>query len=38
MNGQLCVPAAVSPGREPSCTHWIGGRLGPRTGLEAVVK
>jgi hypothetical protein len=27
-----------TPGRRTSCTHWIGGWVGPRAGLDAVVK
>jgi hypothetical protein len=33
VSGQLQVPAALIPD-----AHWIGGWVGPRTGLDAVVK
>jgi hypothetical protein len=33
MSGQPHTPAALPPG-----THWIGGWLGPRAVLDAVVK
>jgi hypothetical protein len=33
---QLHVPAALLPGKEPPGTHWIGGRVGPRAGLDMV--
>jgi hypothetical protein len=33
MNGQHHAPAALPPG-----THWIGGWVGPRAGLEDVEK
>jgi hypothetical protein len=36
--GQLHVPAALPPGKEPPVTHWTGGWVGPRAGLDAVVK
>jgi hypothetical protein len=36
MNGQLHASAALPPGKEPLDTHWIGGWVGPRTGLDDV--
>jgi len=27
-----------APGKEPPGTHWIGGWVGPRAGLDAAVK
>jgi hypothetical protein len=38
VSGQLHVPAALPLGKEPPGTHWIGGLVGPRTGLEDVEK
>jgi hypothetical protein len=37
VSGQLHAPAALPPGKKPD-TLWIGGWVGPRTVLEAVVK
>jgi len=37
MNGQLHALAALPSGRAPG-THWIGGWVGPRVSLDAVVK
>jgi hypothetical protein len=37
VSGQLHAPAALSPERIPG-TNWIGGWVGPRAGLEAVVE
>jgi hypothetical protein len=37
VSGQLHTPAALPSGRSPG-THWIGGWVGPRAGLDAVVK
>jgi len=37
VSGQLHAPAALPPGKEP-VTHWIGGWVGPRAVLDAVVK
>jgi hypothetical protein len=34
VSGQLHAPAALPPGKDPSRTHWIGGWVGPRTGLD----
>jgi hypothetical protein len=36
--GQLHAPTALLPGKYPSDTYQIGGCLGPRAGLEAVMK
>jgi len=38
MSGQRHVPAALSPEKEPPGTHWIGGGVDPRTGLDIVSK
>jgi hypothetical protein len=38
VNGQLHTPAALPPGKDPPGTRWIGGWVGPRVVLEAVVK
>jgi hypothetical protein len=35
VNGQLHDLAALPPGKE---RHWIGGWVGPRAGLDVVVK
>jgi hypothetical protein len=37
VSGQLHAPAALPPEKAPG-THWIGGWVGPRAVLEAVVK
>jgi hypothetical protein len=37
VSGQLHAPAALSGVRAPG-THWIGGWVRPKAGLEAVVK
>jgi hypothetical protein len=37
VNGQLLAPAALHKERALS-SHWIGGWVGPRAGLEAMVK
>jgi hypothetical protein len=37
VNGELHAPAAYPRERAPG-THWIGGRVGPRAVLDAVVK
>jgi hypothetical protein len=34
---QLHAPPALSPGKAPG-THWIGGWVGPRAVLDAVVR
>jgi hypothetical protein len=38
VNGQIHAPATLPPGQKPSNTHWIGGCVGPRVGLDAVAK
>jgi hypothetical protein len=39
MSGQLHAPAALPPGKEPPPrTHWIGGWVDPRAGLDDVEK
>jgi hypothetical protein len=37
VSGQLHAPAALFWRKNPS-THWIGGWVGPRAGLDAVAK
>jgi len=37
VDGQVHVPTALTPGKVPG-THWIGGWVGPRAGLDAVVR
>jgi hypothetical protein len=36
MSDQLHAPAALPPGKEPPVTHWTGGWVNPRTGLDDV--
>jgi hypothetical protein len=36
VNGQLHVPADLPPGKDPPGTLWIGGWVGPRTGMDYV--
>jgi hypothetical protein len=38
MSGQLHAPLTLPPGERAPGTHWIGGRLGPRAGLDMVSK
>jgi hypothetical protein len=38
VSGQLHAPAALPPGKEPPGTHWIGGWMAPRAGLENLEK
>jgi hypothetical protein len=38
VSGQLHAPAASPPGKTATGTHWIGGWVGPRTVLDAVLK
>jgi hypothetical protein len=37
-SGQLHTPAALPPRERAPGTHWIGGFVGPRDVLDAVVK
>jgi hypothetical protein len=37
VNGQLHIPAAVSPGEKASGTHHLGGWVSPITGMDAVL-
>jgi hypothetical protein len=38
VSGQLQPPAAFPPRERVPDDHWIGGWVGPRAGLDAVVK
>jgi hypothetical protein len=38
VSGQLHAPAALTPRERAPGTHWIGGWVGPRAVLDAVVK
>jgi hypothetical protein len=38
VSGQLYAPAALSPGKRSPGIRWIGGWVGPRAVLDAVVK
>jgi hypothetical protein len=38
VSGQLHSPAALPPGERAAGTHWIGGRAGPRAGMDTVSK
>jgi hypothetical protein len=38
VSGQLHASAALPPWKEPPGTHWIGGWVGPRAVLDAMVK
>jgi hypothetical protein len=35
---ELHAPAALPPKERSPGTHWLGGRVGPRVGLDAVEK
>jgi len=37
VSGQVHAPAAIPRWRDPPRTHWIGGWMGPRAGLNTVV-
>jgi hypothetical protein len=37
VSGQLYAPAALPPRERVPGTHWIGGRVDPRSGLDAAV-
>jgi hypothetical protein len=36
VSGQLHASAALSPLENVAGTHWVGGWVGPKVGLEAV--
>jgi hypothetical protein len=36
VSDQLHAPAALSPGKEPPTTHWIGGWVDPIADLDDV--
>jgi hypothetical protein len=38
VSGQLQAQVALPPEKKPPGTHWIGGWVGPRVGLDAVEK
>jgi hypothetical protein len=38
MTGQLHAPAAFNTGERAPDTHWLGGWVGPRAGLDMVSK
>jgi hypothetical protein len=38
VSGQLHPPAALTSGKEPPGTHWIGGWVSSRAGLDMVSK
>jgi hypothetical protein len=38
VSGHLRAPAALPPGKTAPGTHWMGGWLGPRDGLDNVKK
>jgi hypothetical protein len=38
MSGQLHAPASLVPGESTLPTNWIGGWVGPKSGLDAVAK
>jgi hypothetical protein len=38
VNGQLHAPVALLPGKKILATHCIGGWVGPRAGLDTVVR
>jgi hypothetical protein len=38
VNGQLNTPVGLTPGERAPGTHWIGGWVGPRGGLDAKEK
>jgi hypothetical protein len=37
-SGELHAPVSLPPEKKPLGTHWIGGWLGPRAGLDPVEK
>jgi len=38
VSGEIHAPVALPPRVTGPCTHWTGGWVGPRAGLEAVTK
>jgi hypothetical protein len=38
VSGQIHGPAALPPGSRAADTHWMGGWVGPRVGLDTVAK
>jgi hypothetical protein len=38
VSGQLHAPTALPPGERAPGTHWIGGWVGPKAGIDAVKK
>jgi hypothetical protein len=38
VSGQFHAPAALNPKKKAPCTHWTGGLVGSRAGLDTVVK
>jgi hypothetical protein len=38
VSGQLHASAALPPGKQPPGTHWIGGWVGPRAGVDDMEK
>jgi hypothetical protein len=36
MSGQFHASAALPPGERPPVTHWVGGQVSPRAGLDNV--
>jgi len=38
VSSQLHAPTALPPKERTPGTHWIGGWVGPKTGLDTVVK
>jgi hypothetical protein len=38
LSGQINIPAALPPKKEPPVSHDIGGPVGPRAGLNTVKK
>jgi len=38
VSGQLHAPVSLTPTERAPGAHWIGGWVGPRAGLDAVVK
>jgi hypothetical protein len=38
MSGQIHAPAALPSGKEPPRSHWIGGWVDPRAGVDDMEK